>query len=140
MKILRTMTLVGLSAGMMACASGRQVQEQVSLLGKWEIVAVAGCDSVEAENAPYIDFAEGGSMNGCAGCNRMMGNYVADTLKQTLSFEQVGSTRMMCRDMQTEDAVLSAMGKVSGYRMEKDQLVLTDDAGQTLLRLNKTVK
>jgi len=140
MNILKIMTLAGLGAGMMACASSKQKVEEMSLTGRWDIVAVAGCDSVSAEREPFIDFAESGSLNGCAGCNRLLGNYVADTVKQTLSFGQVGSTRMMCRDMQTEDAVLEAMGKVKAYRMENGNLMLTDNEGKTVLTLKKTAK
>ena len=70
MNILKIMTLAGLGAGMMACASSKQKVEVVSLTGRWDIVAVAGCDSVAAEREPFIDFVEGGSLNGCGSATR----------------------------------------------------------------------
>ena len=50
-----------------------------------------------------------------AGCNRMTGTFEADSLQPgKISFGQVGATRMMCPDMDTENKVLQALNTVKG--------------------------
>lgn len=135
----KLMAACGASAMVMSCASTKPGSEPVKLNGKWDVIAVSGLNGpIQAENKPFIAFGENGQVSGNAGCNRMMGIYVADATKQTLSLDQMGSTRMMCRDMATEDALLAALGKVKAYRAEADdQLVLVDDKGTSLVTLKK---
>lgn len=139
-KFMKLMAAAGLAVGLGACATGKPQGGNVSVVGKWNIVAVEGARVDGAEKELYIQFGTNSRMNGCAGCNQMMGSYAVDSVNQTLAFDHVGSTRMMCRDMETEDAILSAMGKVKGYRAEDARLILVDEAGMPLLTLEKTDK
>lgn len=139
-KIMKLMAAANLAVGIGSCATGKPQHETVSVVGKWNIVAVEGVRVDSIERTPYIQFGTDNRMNGCAGCNQMMGSYAVDSVNQTLTFDHMGSTRMMCRDMKTEDAVLSAMGKVKGYRAENAHLILVDEAGSSLLTLEKTDK
>ena len=133
------MAACGVGAAAMSCASPRSADAVFSPEGHWLVVAIQGLDGrPEAEHQPFIDFRADGQVSGNAGCNRLMGAYVADTLKQTLSLDQLGSTRMMCRDMKTEDALLAALGKVKAYRSDNGQLVLVDEEGSPLVTLKKS--
>lgn len=139
-KFMKLMAAAGLAVSLGSCASSKTQSESPSVVGKWNIVAVEGERVSGAEKDPYIQFGTDNRMNGCAGCNQMMGSYTVDSIKQTLTFDHVGSTRMMCRDMKTEDAVLSAIGKVKAYRTEDGHLILVDEAGTSLLTLEKSDK
>ena len=54
-----------------------------------------------------------------------------------LSFDAIGSTKRMCRDMATEDAVLQALGAVKSFALDGDKLTLNDADGRELLELKK---
>ena len=78
---------------------------------------------------------------GNSGCNRMMGSFEADSLKPgTLKFGQIGSTRMMCPDMKTEQMVLGALDKVTSFQTVSDKpdvITLCNQDGQPLMTLER---
>lgn len=71
----------------------------------------------------------------------MMGSFEADSLKPgTLKFGQIGSTRMMCPDMKTEQMVLGALDKVTSFQTVSDKpsvITLCNQDGQPLMTLEK---
>lgn len=70
---------------------------------------------------------------GSTGCNRLTGRYRLEGNR--LGFDRLASTRMACpAGMQTEQAFLDALGRVTGWAVEGGQLVLTDAEGQVLAR------
>ena len=129
--------VAALAACMMSCKSSKQAVV-VDLSGEWNIVAVDG-QKVAAAEVPYIglDMANK-SLHGNAGCNRLLGSFELDSIHPgTIRFTQVGATRMMCPDMETETKVLAALNKVAGYGETTEGVVLTDAEGNTLLTLVK---
>lgn len=129
-----------LSAGvwMTACGSSKQAAQAIDLTGEWNIVAVNG-EKVQAANMPYIRLdMKGKKVYGNAGCNRMTGTFEADSLQPgKISFGQVGATRMMCPDMDTENKVLQALNTVKGYIQTETGLNMTDAEGKAVLTLEK---
>ena len=129
-----------LSAGvwMTACGSSKQAAQAIDLTGEWNIVAVNG-QKVQAANMPYIGLdMKGKKVYGNAGCNRMTGTFEADSLQPgKISFGQVGTTRMMCPDMDTENKVLQALNTVKGYTQTETGLNMTDAEGKAVLTLEK---
>ena len=122
---------------MMSCKSSKQVAT-VDLSGEWNIVAVDG-QELTATEKPFIglDMANK-SLHGNAGCNSLLGNFELDSIHPgTIRFTQVGATRMMCPDMETETKVLAALNKVAGYDETAEGVVLTDAEGNALLTLEK---
>lgn len=100
-------------------------QGRSTLLGrKWVFETVAG-DTVkvpEGVERPYLRLADG-VVDGSGGCNRLIGTYRLDG--QGLSFPGLGSTKMYCESTHaTEDAIMSALGKVDGYRVKGQRLDL----------------
>jgi len=75
------------------------------------------------------------SMNGFAGCNKMMGSY---TIKgEELSFSPIGATMMMCPSgMELEAAFTGALGRVKFYRRKGETLELLDGRRQPLLNFS----
>ena len=75
-------------------------------------------------------------VNGNAGCNNFFGGYELDG--ETLRFGQTGATMMACPNgMETEQAFLSALGKVDRYEIEGAILRLYQ--GDTLLAIFEAV-
>lgn len=135
---LKAAVLLCAGIGMTACGSGKQAVQTIDLTGEWNIVTVNG-DTIKAENTPYLglDMAEK-RLYGNAGCNRMMGTFEADSLQPgKIKFGQIGTTRMMCPDMDTESKVLQTLNNVKGYAGTEEGLVLTDTEGNTLMTLEK---
>lgn len=128
-----------------SCGSGKQALSLSSLNGEWNITEVDG-RKLAAEEPPFIGFdVDQKRIYGNSGCNRMMGTFEADSLKPgVLSFGQIGSTRMMCPDMETETAVLGALEKVKKYETlsagQPEVIALSTEDGQQLLKLEKRQK
>ena len=135
---LKAAVLLCAGIGMTACGSGKQAVQAIDLTGEWNIVTVNG-DTIKAENTPYLglDMAEK-RLYGNAGCNRMMGTFEADSLQPgKIKFGQIGTTRMMCPDMDTESKVLQALNSVQGYTETGQGIALTDAEGNAVLTLKK---
>ena len=134
--VLKATALLLAGAGMTACGSSKQAVQPVDLTGEWNIVAING-DTVHAANKPFIglDMADK-RVYGNAGCNRMMGTFEIDSLNPgKIQFGQIGTTRMICPDMDTENKVLQTLNNVKGYAGTEEGLVLTDTEGNTLMTL-----
>ncbi len=98
---------------------------------KWTLNSIAQDDAIVSTRIDkdiYIQFADG-QAQGNAGCNGFFGGYEIDG--DALTISELGSTMMACEEerSQREMEFLTALGAVTGYRIEWDQLVLTDDAG-----------
>ena len=92
-----------------------------------------------AQKEAFIGFnLKKNRLYGNTGCNNLVGGIQADPAKGTMSFGQTGSTRMMCPDMDTEQKVLGAMGKVARYEIPKGgKLSLKADDGKAVMTLEK---
>lgn len=112
--------------------------KSVDLSGEWNIVAVEG-QSISGESSPFIGFnIEEGRIYGNAGCNRIMGSVAIDTINPgQMHLSQVGATRMMCPDMNTEQKVLAALNNVSGFQASANGVELTDKSGKVVISLEK---
>lgn len=134
------MKFMAICAGvcMVSCGSGKKMLSVSALDGEWAITEVNG-QKVEAEQVPFIGFdVEQKRMYGNSGCNRMMGTFEADSLNPgQLKFGAIGSTRMMCPDMETETKVLEALDGTKRFSMKGGIAYLLDENGSKLLTLKK---
>lgn len=135
--------LMAICAGalIVSCNSGKNMLSLSALNGEWNITEVEG-QKIAADKLPFIGFdVTQKRIYGNSGCNRMMGTFEADSLKPgMLKFGQIGSTRMMCPDMKTEQMVLSVMDKVASYQTVSDKpevIALCNQDGKPLLVLEK---
>lgn len=121
-----------------SCGSSKKTLRNVNLGGEWNVVAIEG-QLVNSEQDPFIGYdPANGNLYGNAGCNRMMGRVVLDSKKPgIIHFENLGTTRMMCTDMQTEVKLMAAMNKVERYISSDSGIDLTDSDGQVLVSLTK---
>ena len=79
-----------------------------------------------------LGFAACQSKN-CCGCAAKV-----DATKQTISFSEIGTTLMLCANMEYEEKILKALESVKAYKAaENGGVDLTDGNGKTLLQLKK---
>lgn len=136
--VLKAAVLLCAGIGMSACKSSKQAVQPIDLTGEWNIVTVNG-DKINAANTPFIGLdVKEKRVYGNAGCNRMTGSFEIDSLHPgKIQFGQIGTTRMMCPDMETESKVLQALDNVTGYTKTAQGLSLTDAEGKALMTLEK---
>ena len=98
------------------------------LNGEWSIVKVYGEDvSAELEKRPFLAFdIDKKNINGCASCNNIRGSFIInDVQKQSITFQNIASTRMMCPDMTLENNIIQILNKADHYgRLANGNLVL----------------
>lgn len=111
--------------------------------GTWQIVALQGSPVEAGEDMPYIDLnGLKKAMNGFAGCNYIHGSFRINTVKHSLQFGPVASTRMACPQMSLESTVLELLPKTASYHTESpedgsDLLILHAQDGSELMKLSR---
>lgn len=103
---------------------------------KWLLEAIGEekIENTNEENPIYIELTEteeGERVAGMAGCNRYFGAYTVSG-EDSVSFSKMGSTRMMCPNMETETKYLNALGEVDSYHVDGLYLHLKSN-GNTVL-------
>lgn len=88
-----------------------------------------------AEHNASLAFLKDSKISGETGCNRFFGDFAVNGA--SLKFENMGSTRMMCPQMEFENAYLQTISNVASYTISKNQLILKDNAGNIVALLNK---
>ncbi|MEG2070894.1 MAG: META domain-containing protein [Bacteroidales bacterium] len=98
----------------------------------WELKAIEGNKISEGNmTTPFIVLGKDGKYYGSLGCNRFFGEYFAKDKK--ISLKYAGSTKMMCPEMETEDAFSKAFRKeFSQYVIKKDTLILYENNKEIL--------
>lgn len=138
------MTAMAVALSLASCSTSQKVASLASLSGEWDIVELNGkaVTAAEGQDTPFIGFdTVQERVYGSTGCNRLTGKLVADAGKQTIDFGALGCTRMMCKDMETEQQVLTTLGEVHAFKLLKDgQLALCDGGKQTVMLLRHRAK
>jgi heat shock protein HslJ len=102
----------------------------------WKLVALGDKPVTPTDTQRVAHFLlqpDSKQVAGSGGCNRMFGIYELNG--GALRFSGVGSTKMACRDgMDTESAFLAALLRVARWRMNGQQLELSDAAGAVLAK------
>lgn len=126
---------------MSSCGSTKEAASLSSLNGEWNIIEVNGSAIVPAENQelPFIGFDTAtGKVYGNSGCNRMMGSIDLNSKPGTIDMSRLGSTRMACPDMTTEQNVLNALGQVKSYKkLGKHNMALCNASNRPVVVLQK---
>jgi heat shock protein HslJ len=83
---------------------------------------------------------DGNQLQGFAGCNTIGGTYELKDGNQ-IFFTNVLGTLMACPDIETENALLEVLKATNSYKLNGNQLALTDGKTETLARFEaKTIK
>ncbi len=123
-----------------ACGTGSSTAQLPAPDGEWDIVSVGGStlDTRKADEKPYIGFDKAThNLYGSAGCNSITGTFKADTRRHTLNLGSMGTTMMLCADMETERQVLEGLGKVKAFAYDSEgNLMLLDGKGAAAMQLH----
>ncbi|WP_369048277.1 DUF4377 domain-containing protein [Tenacibaculum sp. UWU-22] len=76
-------------------------------------------------------------VSGMASCNSFFGKVKKITDTQLVFSDQIGSTKMMCKDMHVEIAFYNAFRVVRTYKIENNNLYLFDENNTEVLRFKK---
>lgn len=123
---MRTLLIACMAIITAACASASAPAAISNLDGEWR-------EATRALNAPTITF-ELDRASGFAGCNRWFSQIARNG--DALSFEGVGTTRMMCdgAPMEIERRFIETLGDTEMARVDGDTLILSDIRGSELAR------
>lgn len=129
------------AAAILLCSCSATKTIGPDLNGEWDIVEVNGAaiDTTKTEFRPTLGFEIAKDyVYGCAGCNSINCIARVNTAKQTINFKEIGTTLMLCANMEYEQQILDALHKVKAYKDGGEGLVdLTNGRGKTVLTLKK---
>jgi heat shock protein HslJ len=113
------------------------------LTGEWVVTEIAGAavtSNATRRGAPTMTITPDGKVSGFSGVNRYSTTMDAAALASgNLTLRPAAMTRMAGspEDMQLETSFTEALGKVTSYSLQDDNLTLMDSARGKLLRLAK---
>lgn len=129
---LVSLVVVALVAG---CAGDEEGGSDAGTLEGQPWVLTSGIDVPQdvAVAWPSATF-EDGTVAGSTGCNQFSGPYTVDG--DSLELGQLASTQMACAPPadRIEQSYLAALGRVAGWRLDREELVLSDADDAELLR------
>ena len=111
------------------------------LNGAWKVASIKD-KAVENPDCRLIfDVAEG-SVSGDTGCNMLNGQLTREpSVSGSLGFSHLATTRMMCPDLSTEQALLIALEEVTSARHASGSSVdLLNSAGEVIIHLTPLSK
>ena len=108
-----------------------------SLFGsKWQIVEIDGnaMPGLVNNTIPYVSFDNNENMyTVVTGCNTLSGSLEHTNSK--ITFKQGISTLMACENMRVEDGFKKVLTAISGYKINKKELILVDNEKQVKVKL-----
>lgn len=127
------------AATLAGCACQKTTMKD-AMSHEWNIDKIDG-QTLEnkGEKAPFIAFdVENSRVYGNASCNSLTGGFKVegDANKGTIDLTPMGMTRMMCANMETEDKIVNALGRVKKYRFAKKSLILTDSNDNAVMEMS----
>jgi len=133
--LVGTLVLAG-CAGFDATSGGDTANEPLENT-YWKLVTVGERQAVaidEAREAHLVLHADDARLAGSTGCNRMMGDYERDG--DRLTFGQLATTMMACPGevMELEREFLDALGDITNWQVEGENLTLVGEEGEALAR------
>lgn len=115
-------------------------QESAKIDGKWQLSEYCMNDSVvkvDPENVYYLTFNPTDStfsMN--TDCNGIGGKFVAS--KDSIMFDNVFSTRMMCQETSVEDTMNGIFASNVAYKVKNDSVLQLDKNSKTVATFVKS--
>ena len=129
--------LLILVTGLAACSSGKNTTESISktdMVAKWGVESISGLDNPSTDLILNLDLRDN-TVQGFGGCNNFQGDVERDGYN--IKFNHLISTRMICQNMNVEDAYLNALSKVTRFSIDKNILTFYGKNGKKLVTLVK---
>ncbi len=137
---MKKISIIAAAIALCSCSATKTTDAAVDLNGEWDIVTVDGnaVDTTKTESRPILGFDTAkNTIYGCASCNSINGTAHVDAAKKTIKLSQVGTTMMLCANMEYEQKILKALESVKGYKAGKGCVELTNGSGKAVLQLKK---
>lgn len=137
---MKKISIIAAAIALCSCSATKTTDATVDLNGEWDIVTVDGnvVDTTKTESRPILGFDTAkNTIYGCASCNSINGTAHVDAAKKTIKLSQVGTTMMLCANMEYEQKILKALESVKGYKAGKGCVELTNGSGKAVLQLKK---
>ena len=137
---MKKISIIAAAIALCSCSSTKTTDAAVDLNGEWDIVTVDGTavDTTKTESRPILGFDTAkNTIYGGASCNSINGTAHVDAAKKTIKLSQVGTTMMLCANMEYEQKILKALESVKGYKAGKGCVELTNGSGKAVLQLKK---
>lgn len=126
MKKLAIFTLLASMAAALCagCCPCRKGKNNLSLEGhSWHLVQMMNHELKITPEQFVFTFSADGTFSGIGACNRIFGSY-ATSDKGAMTFSKMASTKMMCRDIELEDAFNKILSQTTHYEIDGDMLLL----------------
>ncbi|MEO6819861.1 MAG: META domain-containing protein [Ginsengibacter sp.] len=106
-----------------SCAQTKVVVSKEQVQNKWMILTIAGVANEKISADAYIDLSNNAKSGAKAGCNQLFFSYEL-AAKNKIKFSDIGSTRMACPDMTTEDQLIKLFPFIDNVEIRNNMLVL----------------
>lgn len=105
------------------------------IIGEWGIIEAMGISTEAAENRPFIQFTDSGTINGHTSVNSFFGQYTIN--EDSIFFDQVGATLRISEDMEIEFAVMEALGMCTTLSVQDSDMYANDIFGNNVMILKR---
>lgn len=102
---------------------------------KFQAIELNNIAVKNSEKVAFISFESDSKIHGNLGCNNFFGSYQLN--KNELNLAQVGSTMMMCQNMDTEREFLDVLQNTKTYKLENNILELFNKDGKNIAKFRK---
>lgn len=102
---------------------------------KFQAIELNNIAVKNSEKVAFISFESDSKIHGNLGCNNFFGSY--QLIKNELNLGQVGSTMMMCQNMDTEREFLDVLQNTKTYKLENNILELFNKDGKNIAKFRK---
>ncbi len=118
---------------------------EATLVGAWSVTGInngkGGVTSVLATLSPTLAFGNDDALIAWAGCNNLVGTYVAGDTE--LEVSGIAATRKMCSEpegvMEQESNLVTALGNAASYEIRVDSLTIRDADGSTQVTATRII-
>lgn len=130
-----------LAFNLSSCSSTKDVQklsyDQSLKDTKWQLESLNEKAIKKIERVASINFDKENKVYGNLGCNNFFGKF--ESKNDLLKISQIGSTMMMCQDMQTEQNFLNVLENVKTFKLENSTLELFNQNGKNIAKFRKGI-
>ena len=121
-----------------SCNSTKSSGTGDNVYQKWALQSIDGLTDQEVLSTKgYIDLTEAKKKDArgaaFADCNRIFFTVVKGA-GNSITFQNMGSTKMMCENINVENALLNQIGKVASYETKGHILMLKDANGNVVIQ------
>lgn len=119
---------------MVSCGSDKKDPTDLINNINWNVEHIGTISTFERTPMFKIQI-ENTKIEGSTGCNRFFGNIKLEGYNITV--QNIGSTKMACKDMQIETTFLEALNNMTHFEIEEGKLHLLSNSDELLMTLIK---